>query len=295
MVNIPTLALITSNIIPVIGVLFFKWDASAIIFLYWFENIVVGIYNILKMALAQAPPTTTGTVGGKVTPANKAFVIPFFILHFGMFTFVHGVFVFSLFIKDLVLIQSLIIALASLFVSHGISFTTNYLGKEEYKRTAPDSLMMAPYKRVVIMHFVIILSGMFTIFSNQSMVSLLLLVLLKTLADLASHLFEHTGSNTYRLKPSAEKFVRFFFPGVQFGQSSKVMSLNEDQVKIINKIFPNLEEFATKAYEESVKSGKFDELSKNMDPKTVEYIKNYFADKKARQHSTQEKPQLKTK
>ena len=52
--NLSILTLIAANLVPIIGVMFFGWDAGVILLVYWSENLVVGAYNILKMLLAQA-------------------------------------------------------------------------------------------------------------------------------------------------------------------------------------------------------------------------------------------------
>ena len=46
-------ALIAANVLPIVGVLLWGWDAGALVFLYWTENVVIGFYNILKMAIAR--------------------------------------------------------------------------------------------------------------------------------------------------------------------------------------------------------------------------------------------------
>ena len=51
--NIPLVALVAANMVPLWGVMFFSWDAFYIVLLYWAENLVIGSYNILKMVLAQ--------------------------------------------------------------------------------------------------------------------------------------------------------------------------------------------------------------------------------------------------
>ena len=46
-------ALIVANLIPLIGVLFFGWSVWNILIVYWLENGIVGVFNVLKMATAQ--------------------------------------------------------------------------------------------------------------------------------------------------------------------------------------------------------------------------------------------------
>ena len=90
--RLPLISLIAANAIPVFGVLFAGWDAFNIVLLYWAENIAVGFYNILKMAFVKMkdPKELMG----------KLFAISFFVLHFGGFTGIHGVFVLTMFHKS---------------------------------------------------------------------------------------------------------------------------------------------------------------------------------------------------
>src|SRR4030043_189082 len=154
--NIPLLTLVAANILPLWGVCFLKWDAFHIIVLYWSENLAIGFYNVLKIAMAK--------VRYPVERFTKFFFIPFFIIHYGGFMAVHGFFVLAFAQKTqlgpsvpsigghswpcfLVFIQLLInvirqmfstipsqmkFAVLALFVSHGVSFVNNYLLKGEY-------------------------------------------------------------------------------------------------------------------------------------------------------------------
>ena len=51
-----TASLIGANLIPLVGVLFFGWDAATILVLYWAENLIVGFYSILRTVLASVEP-----------------------------------------------------------------------------------------------------------------------------------------------------------------------------------------------------------------------------------------------
>ena len=82
--DIPVASLLIANAMPVWGVLFVGWDAFYIVLLYWTENIVVGFYNVLKIVFAG--------VSQPAAHLGKLFLIPFFIVHYGGFTAVHGFF-----------------------------------------------------------------------------------------------------------------------------------------------------------------------------------------------------------
>jgi len=210
--DIPVIALLAANTIPLFGVLFLDWDAFFIVLLYWSENLVIGFYNILKIAFAAVP--------NPAAHLGKLFLIPFFSVHYGGFTAVHGFFVLAIFKKNidgnvmegkawpcfLVFIQMLLnvakqmysiipsqmkFAILALFLSHGVSFVYNYLLKVEYATAKPRQLMGAPYGRVVVMHIAILGGGFLTMAMGSPAAFLLLLVVLKTIVDINLHLRGH--------------------------------------------------------------------------------------------------------
>lgn len=85
-------ALILANVTPLVGVFFFEWDTAMTLMAYWFENLVVGTYTILKMAMAAC--------GSGVEHLQKLFMIPFFCLHFGAFCAGHGMFLLGFVVGD---------------------------------------------------------------------------------------------------------------------------------------------------------------------------------------------------
>ena len=212
--KLPLIVLLAANVIPLWGVLFLGWDAFLIVLLYWSENLVIGFYNILKIAFACPPSMRHAS-----DHLEKLMLIPFFTIHYGGFMAVHGVFVLALFRKGegepftgepwpcfLVFLQMLLnvikqafsamppaarLMLLALFISHGVSFVYNYLLKREFASAKPKKLMGTPYARIVVMHISII-AGAFLLVAIGSPVALLLaLVVLKTILDVAFHRREH--------------------------------------------------------------------------------------------------------
>lgn len=84
-----SLVLIGVNLIPLYGVLKLGWPVFPILLLFWLENVVIGILNALRMLLADPRDL--------VLWASKVFMVPFFCIHYGMFTAIHGLFVVRLF------------------------------------------------------------------------------------------------------------------------------------------------------------------------------------------------------
>jgi hypothetical protein len=201
--------LIVANLVPLIGVLFFGWSLTTIVALYWLENGVVGVFALAKIATAEGVEEDPGTAtinGRTLTAAElrnpataRLFLMPFFVVHYGMFWLVHGVFVW--FALPMIWEQmggatggpSLVAclwALPVLVLSHAASFVYNWwLGGERYT-SSPSREMGAPYGRVVILHVTIVLGAFLVAFLGSPIWALVLMVGLKTVADLAAHLAE---------------------------------------------------------------------------------------------------------
>jgi hypothetical protein len=205
-------SLVAVNLLPVAGVFGFGWDVGTILLLYWAENLVVGFYNILKMALVKMdrPGQNLG----------KLFKIPFFSIHFGAFCAVHGFFLLiffdlapggSLFGEQnwpgpLVFVELLIGVVGTvwenaaaafrwsvyaLFLSHGVSFIHNYILTGEYTSLSLSKLMSRPYSRIVLLHVTIIAGGVPVLLLGSPDSLLLVLVGLKIGVDIWLHVRSH--------------------------------------------------------------------------------------------------------
>ncbi len=189
-------ALILMNLIPIGGAIFFGWDAGIIIFLYWLENVVIGILNIPKLLTAQGTDGAAVSATGIFKLAGGLFLCAFFAVHYGMFCVGHYAFLKASFdqvpsFAEIFSRGDILIALGGLAVSHIISMFVNFYGKGEYKRRSPNAQMFLPYSRIVILHVVIIFGGFFTMMPGSGLISLILLVVIKTVVDLAAHIAEH--------------------------------------------------------------------------------------------------------
>jgi hypothetical protein len=184
------LALVVANLVPVYGVLALGWQIGPIMIFYWAENLVVGFFNILKMARAQgAVSDSRTTLNGKpVTMDSRRALILFFALHYGGFTLGHGIFVFVLFNPDWKNMPAQLgLALLFLSASHGYSYWRNYIGRGEYLGIPFTRLFWQPYARVIVMHLVILAGGSLAAAMGSPLGALLVLVGLKTLIDLGAH------------------------------------------------------------------------------------------------------------
>ncbi|MEA1889483.1 MAG: DUF6498-containing protein [Pseudomonadota bacterium] len=76
------------------------------------------------------------------------------------------------------------------FISHGISFLQNFLGRQEYKNITVGKQMHEPCQRIIFMHFVIIIGAGLTGILGDSTVVLLLVMIAKIAVDVRAHLKE---------------------------------------------------------------------------------------------------------
>jgi len=224
------LFLVAFNLIPLVGVVLWGWNVATLLVLYWVENGIVGILNVPKMLLARGPVGPGEgelRINGRVSTSNAGQVV-FFLIHYGIFWVVHGVFVFSLTAfaaftgqgfgdgaiqpgvsdgfggvfpgpgeatssagvrgPDMTAVAWGALGLA---ISHGASFVVNYLGRREYLHVSAGRQMFAPYGRLVILHMAIILGAFVSLTIGSPIGALIVLVILKTIVDLTLHLREH--------------------------------------------------------------------------------------------------------
>lgn len=222
-------ALIAANSLPLFGVLFLGWDTFSIVVLYWVENLIIGAINVLKLVVCN--PDNNAINWSRLSPndeisrkleeaersgllnrmqllnhGSKLFLIPFFIFHYGLFCFVHGVFIFAIFgreaggfgpfggMDNAVRVFSgehLWLGVIALAASHLWSFFANFIGRGEFRTTAVPILMFQPYARVVVLHLAILFGAFFAFALGSSIVVLVILIIGKTILDLSLHLREH--------------------------------------------------------------------------------------------------------
>lgn len=228
-VALTSLGLVLANLVPIYGVFAHDWQAFDVVALYWFENVVVGAFNVVKMLLCNPDPAELARQAkeraqrtarqdplptGESPPApalptkaswaqhiGKIFFVPFFAVHYGMFTFVHGLFVVGLLAGHRASSFSLpishlqggaaLVAIVCIVASHGLSLVANFLLGGEYRRTTLERQMFAPYGRIVVLH-VAVLGGAFAILLLGSpMLLLLLLIAGKIALDMVMHWRSH--------------------------------------------------------------------------------------------------------
>ncbi|MEM6821909.1 MAG: DUF6498-containing protein [Verrucomicrobiota bacterium] len=211
-------ALILANTIPLVGCFFWDWDAKLIVLYFWIENLIIGGYNVLKMLFL---PSATSR-----DRKRKIFMTVFFLIHYSGFCAAHGLFLSEFALQAtpgesslseermgqavlwgplvfLGLIYQLVIQIVpflpgasflgiiALVISHGVSWINHYWIKNERATLKLRQLMVQPYRRIVLLHIVIILGSLPIVALGSPMPLLVLLVLGKTVLDAILHRREH--------------------------------------------------------------------------------------------------------
>ena len=201
--SLSAIILIAVNVLPLAGVVFLGWKVVDILWLYWAENVVIGVLNILRILTARGPSIDdhprTGLVGA-------VFIAVFFTLHYGGFTFGHGVFIAQVFgdtstgltldeevgfLARTLDTPAMRVALLGLFLSHLASLVINWFGRGERNKHDGRAQMFSVYGRIIILHVVILLGGAAAQAIGEPVIALVLLVVLKTGVDLAAHIRSH--------------------------------------------------------------------------------------------------------
>lgn len=186
------IVLIVANLVPLLGVLALDWRTFDVVLLYWVENVIIGAVNVLRMLACAS--------------GRKAFLIPFFMLHYGFFCFGHLVAIAMLFegpdepiviwqeyfamSADAAIRSPLWIGAAAIAASHLFSYFTNFLAAGEHRRTTVGRLMSRPYGRIVVLQVAILIGAVLIEWLGSHVGLLIALVTIKIVVDLRLHTAE---------------------------------------------------------------------------------------------------------
>lgn len=191
-------ALVASNIFVLFLAIVENWSLADFIWVYWFQSIIIGISIGIRILLFRffvfgSKDLTKGTI-----LANLLF-FGFFLFHYGGFQYGYVTFIKDMFGPlNLANIYPAIIIFA---LNHFLSLWLNYSPKRQRVQKIVK-LMISPYYRIFPMHFIIFifvfLSIIFTFLKADrywlSLLTLIAFIILKTIADVISHVSEHSKS-----------------------------------------------------------------------------------------------------
>ena len=176
-----------------------KISALVILFAYFMETIIIGIFNFLKMMIV----SLKGDRERREGEGEKAgiFYSLFFCVHYGFFVAIQSIFIFSFFemggsdiigepfdiIKNyaaILQLENIQWVLLSILTANLAYFYTNFLADSQYHNYRTQDLFMLPYVRIIVQQLVVILGGFFIIILKAGMAAATLLVLFRLALDL---------------------------------------------------------------------------------------------------------------
>ncbi len=233
-----TLFLIGADMVPIFGVVYWGWDVFVLLMLYWLETAVIGLWMIARIAIAPAGSLGPVLINGRPATLSSLWMAGFFLLHGGVFMGGHLLFLWVIFsgawsekihgITDfynlMVIENGLWIPLLLLFAARGFAFLVHAVRPAAILRleqllhlpttvpapagTDAGSIVGEFYSRIIIMQVTIIASAFLAVIIG-SLTPLIIMVALKTLADVALHL---------RLEFGHARKVRRTVASISFGR-----------------------------------------------------------------------------
>lgn len=167
-----------------------KISAIEILFAYFIETIIIGIFNALKMFCCAKFGNSKG----------YGFIF-FFLVHYGFFVAIQSIFGFALFsfgetnlirepfqlVKNYTTIMNLdgiLFALPALIFTHLGKFFFDFLTNKKYMHFTTKEMLFKPYVRIIVQQFVVIFAFFFIVLSNAGLIAALLLIAFRLFIDL---------------------------------------------------------------------------------------------------------------
>jgi len=188
---------IAVNFIPLAGIFLFGWNAFDLMLLYWLENVIVGGLAVAKMLLG-------GILRGTGHFVVSATMSAFFTAHYGLFCFVHGIFVWTLFGDGA---QQSMNFFSPFDMARGVLSHANaepgfwwgalglvaayggmllfWLFSRGWRETGMVAEFTRPYVRIILLHVTIIVVAMPVMLLGSPTIGVVFLALLKSWLDIS--------------------------------------------------------------------------------------------------------------
>jgi hypothetical protein len=199
--------LLAINTALLVSVIFLDPNKYIVVSVYFLETLIIGILNVVKMLSIYIYRKTRM----HNNDSGSIFMIPFFIVHFGIFYFVQLALILGSgsgidsdfpvkggLVPNPLQFFKLTLGTEGRYIVLGIIlmqlfvFIYAFLIKGEVRSRSLQYQMMEPYGRILVQQFVVIIGGFFIIFLGDAMAFSILLVIFKTLLDLFPVKFKTT-------------------------------------------------------------------------------------------------------
>lgn len=186
----PSVLLVLSNIFTIIFAVIEHWSLSQVMWIYWGQSLIIGVYNWKRIRHLKQFSTEGFEINRhpvSPTEATQRQVASFFALHYGFFHLVYLGFLFKKEDPAQVNILGSLLCVGAFAFNHWSSF--QHVLERDLSRTPNiGTVMFFPYLRIIPMHLTILLGNFF---AKGGTGTLVIFLVLKTVADLILHLIEH--------------------------------------------------------------------------------------------------------
>jgi hypothetical protein len=208
-----TLTLLAINLVPLIGILAWGWDAFVLLMLYWMETAIIAFWSMIRIALLPRAALGDLTFGTEKKIIPRPAMIAVFTVNAAGFMAVHLLLLWVMFagewsrrihgVRDfheqMVVATGLWVPLLLLFVGHGLvalfesakpvlSRLPGIVSPTPGRPPPPtqpqgEAILLGLYFRIFIMQFTIIIGAWFALVIG-SIAPFIILIVVKTVFDL---------------------------------------------------------------------------------------------------------------
>lgn len=187
-----------------------KASPMTILFAYFLETLVIGVFNALKMFSSI-----------QYRKSKSYGLILFFLVHYGFFVAIQSIFGFSMFSMEetsilkepfnilenytiILNLEDIKYAMPAIVFTHLGKFFSDFISNKKYEKFTAKEIMFKPYVRIFIQQFVVILSFFFIVIGNVGIMAAILLIFFRLFIDL---ILESIKENSKTLDILSEKLA----------------------------------------------------------------------------------------
>lgn len=210
--------IIASNFFVLIGVFLFDYTVFSIFILFWAETIVYGIFAFLKQVLSKTDVVSNATDQEKKRMNSiyyRLFTATIWLAIYAFFMHVLAKFISNLFgpgwygehiLGGVNLTMDLFVEVfnsdlkwswIALLIPHLYDFINNFILQNWREKIPVMVLTMGPWFRVAVLQIAIILSGLIILIFNDGLPALVILLILKSIYDMAAQRMTNKASGMY--------------------------------------------------------------------------------------------------
>ena len=210
-----TLTLVAINLVPLIGILVWGWDAFVLLMLYWMETAIIAFWSMVRLATLPGEAVGDLTFGAEKRTISRPALIAVFTANAAGFMAVHLLLLWVMFagdwsrrihsvrdfIQQMVVATGLWLPLLLLFIGHGLVLLFEAIGPglsrmwgsgsrhpawPPAREPQGEAILLGLYVRIFIMQLTIIVGAWFALVIG-SVAPFIILIIIKTVFDVSYH------------------------------------------------------------------------------------------------------------